>query len=77
MRAPAPTVKADLIIMTLPKVDRPILSKSSMIMHLIEGDDRRNHNMPIVEEIAAVTPVECSDRGFRNIVHTSRGNNKS
>ena len=77
MKAPAPTVKADLTIMTLPKADRLILSKLSIIMHLIEEDDRRNHNMPIVKEIAAVTPVEYSDRSFRNIVRTLIGNNKS
>ncbi|CEG73986.1 hypothetical protein RMATCC62417_09264 [Rhizopus microsporus] len=44
-------------------------------MRLIEGSDRRTHNLPTMEEIAAVIPIEYSDRGFRDIVLTLRSNN--
>ncbi|CEI92111.1 hypothetical protein G6F70_000773 [Rhizopus microsporus] len=52
-----------------------IVISPSMRMRLIEGSDRRTHNLPIMEEIAAVIPIEYSDRGYRDIVLTLRGNN--
>ncbi|PHZ16974.1 uncharacterized protein RHIMIDRAFT_243111 [Rhizopus microsporus ATCC 52813] len=52
-----------------------IIISPSMRMRLIEGSDRRTHNPPTMEEIAAVIPIEYSDRGFRDIVLTLRSNN--
>ncbi|KAG1176723.1 hypothetical protein G6F70_003091 [Rhizopus microsporus] len=54
-----------------------IIISPSMRVRLIEGSDRRTHNLPTMEEIVAATPVEYSDRGFRNVVRTLRDNNKS
>ncbi|ORE22587.1 hypothetical protein BCV71DRAFT_247426 [Rhizopus microsporus] len=51
-----------------------IIISSSMRMRLIEGSDRRTHNLPTMEEIAAAIPIEYSDRGFRDIVLTLRSN---
>jgi hypothetical protein len=43
-------------------------------MRLIEGSDRRTHKLPTMEEIAAVIPIEYSDRSFRDTVLTLRSN---
>ncbi|CEG81586.1 hypothetical protein RMATCC62417_15771 [Rhizopus microsporus] len=43
-------------------------------MRLIEGGDRRIQNLPTMEEVAAVIPVEYSDRSFRGIVLILRSN---
>ncbi|ORE00884.1 hypothetical protein BCV72DRAFT_180820, partial [Rhizopus microsporus var. microsporus] len=51
-----------------------IIISPSMRMRLIEGSDRRTHNLPTMEEIAAVIPIEYSDRSFRDIVLTLRSN---
>ncbi|PHZ13217.1 uncharacterized protein RHIMIDRAFT_306210 [Rhizopus microsporus ATCC 52813] len=51
-----------------------IIISPSMRMCLIEGSDRHTHNLPKMEEIAAVIPIEYSDRGFRDIVLTLRSN---
>ncbi|KAG1233505.1 hypothetical protein G6F68_003519 [Rhizopus microsporus] len=51
-----------------------IVISPSMGMRLIEGGDRRFQNLPTMEEVAAVIPIEYSDRSFRDIVLTLRGN---
>ncbi|PHZ08919.1 uncharacterized protein RHIMIDRAFT_294748 [Rhizopus microsporus ATCC 52813] len=51
-----------------------IIISPSKRMRLIEGSDRRTHNLPTMEEIAAVIPIEYSGRGFRDIVLTLRSN---
>ncbi|ORE11871.1 hypothetical protein BCV72DRAFT_318045 [Rhizopus microsporus var. microsporus] len=51
-----------------------IIISPSMRMCLIEGSDRRTHNLPTMEEIAAVIPIKYSDRSFRDIVLTLRSN---
>ncbi|PHZ15415.1 uncharacterized protein RHIMIDRAFT_223722 [Rhizopus microsporus ATCC 52813] len=57
------------------EVNAPYISISpSMRMRLIEGSDRRTHNFPTMEGIAAVIPIEYSDRSFRDIVLTLRSN---
>lgn len=38
-----------------------------MKMRLTEGDDRRTHKLPTMEEIAAAIPIEYSYRNFRDI----------
>ncbi|PHZ11008.1 uncharacterized protein RHIMIDRAFT_293200 [Rhizopus microsporus ATCC 52813] len=43
-----------------------------MRMGLIEGSDRRTHNLPTTEEVAVVIPIEYSDRSFRDIILTLR-----
>jgi hypothetical protein len=45
-----------------------IIISPSMRMRLIEGSDRRTHNLPTMEEVAAVIPIEYSDRSFRDII---------
>ncbi|CEI99039.1 hypothetical protein RMCBS344292_13133 [Rhizopus microsporus] len=45
-----------------------IIINSSMRMHLIEGGDRRIYNLPTMEEVAAVIPIEHSNRSCRDIV---------
>ncbi|CEI89141.1 hypothetical protein G6F70_002797 [Rhizopus microsporus] len=52
-----------------------IVISPSMRMRLIEGDDRRIQNLPTIEEVAVVILIEYSDRSFRDIVLTLRGNN--
>ncbi|ORE01694.1 hypothetical protein BCV72DRAFT_320500 [Rhizopus microsporus var. microsporus] len=52
-----------------------IIISPSMRMRLIEGGDRRIHSLPKMEEIAAVIPIEYSDRGFHDAVLTFRSNN--
>ncbi|PHZ16687.1 uncharacterized protein RHIMIDRAFT_196960, partial [Rhizopus microsporus ATCC 52813] len=52
-----------------------IVISPSMRMRLIEGGDRHIQNLPTMEEVAAVIPIEYSDRSFRDIVLTLRGNN--
>ncbi|KAG1209871.1 hypothetical protein G6F69_005979 [Rhizopus microsporus] len=54
-----------------------IIISPSMRMRLIEGSDRRTHNLPAMEEIVAVIPIEYSDRSVCDIVLTLRGNNKN
>lgn len=44
-----------------------IIINSSMKMRLTEGDDRRTHKLPTMEEIAAAIPIEYSYRNFRDI----------
>ncbi|ORE15018.1 hypothetical protein BCV71DRAFT_186178, partial [Rhizopus microsporus] len=51
-----------------------IIISPSMRMRLIEGSDRRTHNLPAMEEIVAVIPIEYSDRSVCDIVLTLRGN---
>ncbi|CEJ05039.1 hypothetical protein RMCBS344292_18987 [Rhizopus microsporus] len=51
------------------------LQVPSMRMRLIEGGDRRIQNLPTMEEVTAVIPIEYSDRSFRDIVLTLRSNN--
>ncbi|CEG62922.1 hypothetical protein RMATCC62417_00155 [Rhizopus microsporus] len=52
-----------------------IVISPSMRMRLIEGGDRRIQNLPTMEEVAAVIPIEYSDRSFRDTVLTLRSNN--
>ncbi|CEI95971.1 hypothetical protein RMCBS344292_10147 [Rhizopus microsporus] len=52
-----------------------IVISPSMRMRLIKGDDRRIQNLPTMGEVAAVIPIEYSDRSFRDIVLTLRSNN--
>ncbi|CEI87136.1 hypothetical protein RMCBS344292_01556 [Rhizopus microsporus] len=49
-----------------------IIISPSMRMRLIEGSDRRTRNLPTTEEVAAVIPIEYSDRSFRDIILTLR-----
>ncbi|CEG72551.1 hypothetical protein RMATCC62417_08094 [Rhizopus microsporus] len=51
-----------------------IIISPSMRMCLIEGSDRCTHNLPTMEEISAVIPIEYNDKGFRDIVLTLRSN---
>ncbi|CEG76781.1 hypothetical protein RMATCC62417_11633 [Rhizopus microsporus] len=46
-----------------------------MRMRLVEVDDRRTLNLPKMEEIAVVIPIEYGARDFSDIVLTLRGNN--
>jgi hypothetical protein len=39
-------------------------------MHLIERDDKRTHNLPTMEEVAVVIPIEYIDRNFHDIILT-------
>ena len=39
-----------------------IIISSSMRMHLIKGGVRRTHNLPTMEEVATVIPIEYIDR---------------
>lgn len=48
-----------------------------MRMWLIEGGDRRTHNLPTMKEAATVIHIEYSDRTFRDIVLTLRSNNRN
>ncbi|CEG70105.1 hypothetical protein RMATCC62417_06055 [Rhizopus microsporus] len=58
------------------ETDTPyIVISPSMRMRLIEGGDRRIQNLPTMEEVTAVIPIEYSDRSFRDIVLTLRSNN--
>ena len=41
-----------------------IIISLSMRIRLIEGSDRRTHNLPTMEEITAVIPIEYNDRCF-------------
>ncbi|CEI93607.1 Putative Transcriptional factor B3 [Rhizopus microsporus] len=49
-----------------------IIISPSMRMRLIEGSDRRTQNLLTTEEIAAVIPIEYSDRNFRDTILTLR-----
>ncbi|CEI86199.1 hypothetical protein G6F70_007675 [Rhizopus microsporus] len=50
---------------------------SSVRMHLIEENDKRIHSLPTMEEVAAVIPIEYSDRNFRDIVLTLRSSSRN
>ncbi|CEJ01725.1 hypothetical protein RMCBS344292_15746 [Rhizopus microsporus] len=52
-----------------------IVISPSMRMRLIEGGDRRIQNLPTMEEVAAIIPIEYRDRSFRDTVLTLRSNN--
>ncbi|KAG1178386.1 hypothetical protein G6F70_000108 [Rhizopus microsporus] len=54
-----------------------IVISSSMRMHLIKGDDKRTHNLPTMEEVAAAIPIEYIDRNFRDIVLTLRSSSRN
>ncbi|CEG83071.1 hypothetical protein RMATCC62417_17047 [Rhizopus microsporus] len=54
-----------------------IIISSSMRMRLIEGGDRRTHNLPTMEEVAAVIPIEYSNRSCRDIVLTLRSSSRN
>jgi hypothetical protein len=49
-----------------------IIISPSMRTRLIEESDRRTHNLPTMEEVATVIPIEYSDRSFRDIILTLR-----
>ncbi|CEG72231.1 hypothetical protein RMATCC62417_07822 [Rhizopus microsporus] len=60
------------------KTNAPYINISpSMRMHLIEGGDRRTHDLPTMEEVAAVIPTEFIDGNFRDIVFTLRSNSRN
>ena len=59
--------------MALQKADHPI--SLSIRMCLIEGGDRHARDLSKMDKVAAVIPIEYSDRNFRDIVLTLRSNN--
>ncbi|CEG81710.1 hypothetical protein RMATCC62417_15875 [Rhizopus microsporus] len=54
-----------------------IIISSSMRMHLIEEGDRRTHNLPTMEEVAAAIPIGHSNRSCRDIVLTLRSSSRN
>ncbi|CEG75461.1 hypothetical protein RMATCC62417_10497 [Rhizopus microsporus] len=54
-----------------------IIISPLMRMCLIEEGDRRTQNLPTMEEVAAVIPIEYSDISFRDIVLTLRSSSRN
>ena len=48
-----------------------------MRMHLIEGYDKRTHNLPTMEEATAVIPIEYINRNFHDIVLTLKSSSRN
>lgn len=60
------------------EINTPYIAISpSMRMCLIEGDYRRTQNLPTMEEVTAIIPIEYNDRGFCDVVLTLRGSSRN